>query len=305
MEIEDLSDAAAALRAADSDRLAALVAEVTETVEGQGMRVLPARVDGDTLVTLDAEALTAGQVLAVAGAAGAAFIYLHRDLLDRDAIAAAVERADLPVQCPERDRFLQALSRAAGWTGLIELAFAHAGVLHVWETAAPWHPALEGITTAGGRSFAGYLREGDDANRSSPQEIATLAQRVAALPEFRRATRRPDRAIAAHRLPEVAALNDKDRWQADSVIRRAEELLRTEAATWVEVLKPRTAELAATLAADPAFREVSTADARQRFTDDWLLSHSNGVRLEGWFVREIASKAHRVAKTVQAGQLVL
>ncbi|NIH84700.1 hypothetical protein [Amycolatopsis granulosa] len=303
MNLEDLADAAAALRKSDGDALKTLVSQVMENASQLGLRTLPARVDSDIVVTFDAEAMTAQDVVAAAGAVKAGLLYLNRDLVDRESVETAVEGAGLPDTCPERDQFLQALRRAEGWTSLVELGFAHQGVLHVWETAAPWHFLLDAITTAG-QGAGRYLPpvSYQDPDRLSPEDSEALAQRVAALPEFRRAGRRADRNTAAEQLPEMAELSVKSGWQAGSVVRRAEELLRTELVTCIGALKPRTAELAALLAADPAFRQVSTALARQRFADEWLLAHSDGLRLESWFVKEIAVQAHRAVKGDPAGQ---
>ncbi|WP_148085757.1 hypothetical protein [Amycolatopsis thermoflava] len=94
----------------------------------------------------------------------------------------------------------------------------------------------------------------------------------------------------------MAELSVKSGWQAVSIVRGAEERLRTELVACIGALKPRTTELATLLAGDPAFRQVSTASARQRFADDWLLAHSDGLRLESWFVKEIAVQAHRAGE---------
>lgn len=76
-------------------------------------------------------------------------------------------------------------------------------------------------------------------------------------------------------------------------------------------LKPRQDELITMLAADPAFARISTAEARMRFTVYWLLDRADGLRLEAWCAKELASSADKLLKknrtkdTHSSGQLTL
>ncbi|GAB3436865.1 hypothetical protein GCM10027436_16080 [Actinophytocola sediminis] len=84
--------------------------------------------------------------------------------------------------------------------------------------------------------------------------------------------------------PALAHLSEQpdSRWQIHSVIRTASELLQEHVAGCLEQLKPRHAELVTILAADPSFRAVRTADARQKFAEEWQFDHSDGYRLPTW-----------------------
>lgn len=75
------------------------------------------------------------------------------------------------------------------------------------------------------------------------------------------------------------------------MIRTATEQLQEQAAACLERLKPRHAELATTLAADPEFRRIRTADARQRFAAEWLLDHTGGLRLPMCWIKELVANA--------------
>jgi hypothetical protein len=304
MKITDFSDALAAVRAAVTDSLAAQADEVTEAAEGQGLLILPGRVDAGNLVELDSTVLTAGEVVTVAAAAGARLLYLRRVVLDQETVSRVLEDVDVAA---ERTKAGKALARVTGWIGRIEVGFAHHGVLHLWETSVPWHDILDELATSTARASR-WDPEPDDHNAFGEEKIAELAGQVATSQEFRRA-RWGEREAVAEKLPVLAALK-KDpkapRWTVSSVIRKANDMLRLQADDRATALEARKDELAAALAADPEFGAIRTADARLRFTKTWMCDHhSDGLVIEDWLLKELVKVAADIRKNNGPTQLAL
>ncbi|OXM42787.1 hypothetical protein [Amycolatopsis alba] len=200
----------------------------------------------------------------------------------------------------------KALARIVGWTSRIEVGFAHAGVLHVWEVTAPWHDALDELTTPARSSrWAPAPRVSDDAEEEKVMELARL---VAESPEFRRA-RYPLRRSVAEQLPALAELrNDPDNgpWMITSVIRAADELVRELAAERAEQLQARQDDLVAELAAHPDYATIRTAEVRLKFLQTWIRdTHTDGLAIETWWLKELVALTAQARKTSGALQLTL
>ncbi len=304
MEIEDLVDATETLAAAKDNALATLMEQAMNEAQIGGLRALPASIDGETVVSLDSDALQVAEVVDSARVGGAALLYVHHELADTGPAATAVAEADFPAKCPERDRLVKALKRIEGWTARLELGFAHHGVLHLWTAQAPWQDALDELITP--RRRLGMQVDYPDHHELGDDEIAALADLVAAAPQFRRA-RITERTAAARQIPRIAELQDNPgtRWNVHSILRQAETILTSQVAAVSERLRARQDELAALLASDADFRAIRTADARQRFVSEWVLAHSDGLRMETWWVKELAALAVRAGKNMATQQLTL
>ncbi|WP_414945582.1 hypothetical protein [Amycolatopsis sp. cmx-11-32] len=302
MMINDFTEMLALVRAATTDSLAEQSDRIAQAGHDQGLRVVPARLDLDRVVELDPALLTADQVVGIAAAADSHLLYLRRVVLDEDKVNTVLENIDAGA---ERTRVSKALARITGWTSLIEVGFAHRGVLHVWEQAALWHDTLDEFTTLSRRSPR-WEPEPRDHGGFDEEKITELAGQVAVSLEFRRA-RWVTRRSVAEQLPALAELRkDPDNsWVVSSVVSRANELLQALAAERLEVLQARRDELVAQLADHSEFGAIRTMEARLKFTQDWIREHTDGLAMETWWLKELASLAVQARKKNRSTQLAL
>jgi len=304
MTVEMLSEVVGVLRES-TDVLAELVGRIEAAASTQGVRVLPARVGGESVVTLEQSALEAEEVVMMAAAVGAPFLYVRRELMDRADIVNSVTDMDLPEDCPERDILRQVLDRVENWTCSVEIAFAAQGVLHRWVMDAPWCAILDELIEEGSAptqdlDWGGGLRKVD------AEEIAKLAAELAAHQSFRRA-KLPERETAARQIAAIVALDDDPnwRWAISSVVRRATDIVSAQVEACVESLRPRKAELVALLAADPEFRAAASAPGKRDCARVWSLRHTDGLRMPSDWIEEISASAAKVAKKYPAQQTML
>ncbi|WP_206797869.1 hypothetical protein [Amycolatopsis sp. MtRt-6] len=269
MEIDELVSATATLNNVPGDTVATLLEKAMHEARVRGLRVLPARIDGETVVTLDSDALSVTEVVDAAVAGGAALFYIHHELADTAPVMGALAEAGLPEVCPQRDRFQAALKRVEGWVARLELGFAHHGALHVWTVQAAWQDTLEELIDPPRRlgMQVGY----PDRRQLCDDEITALAERVVADPAFRRAATFGERVLAGRKVPQVAELHD------DPATR----------------FNAREDELTQLLSTDPKFRTINTAPARKQYAREWILAHSDGLRADSTWVGELAAQAWR------------
>ncbi|WP_410583807.1 hypothetical protein [Amycolatopsis sp. lyj-108] len=299
----DFTELLAQLRAATTDSLADQAEQITQGAQELGLRVIPARLDPDRVVEIDSATLSAEQVVAIAASVDAALLYLSRVLVTQDAVDTALEDLDAGA---ERTRVSKALFRIVGWTSRVEVGFAHAGVLHVWEVTASWHDALDELTTPARSSrWDPEPRVSDDAE---DEKLMELARQVAASPEFRRARYALRRSVA-EQLPVLAELRkdaDNGPWMISSVISAADELVRERAAERAELLQARRDDLVAELATHPDYATIRTAEARLKFVQTWIRdTHTAGLPMETWWLKELVALTAQARKTSGALQLTL
>lgn len=297
---DDLSNAVAALRDATVDSLAAAAADATAAAQAAGLTILAAAIDIDATVVLDEQQISVKQAVAAAAAGGAALLFVKQTVVDAARVAATIREADLPPQTQAtRTALLQELKKITGWTSEIELGFPHQGVMVVWSTITAWAEELDGIAPLLGQHHGrAEPMEFDDLG-STPTPgldqatITELATRLAAVPQFRQAIRPTDRETAARHVPDLDRILDQreGRWQVFPVLRQATEMVQAQVDAHIEQLKPRHHELAVALAADGGFRSIRTADARQRFAQDWILSHTDGLKMPSWWIKELVATA--------------
>ncbi|MFC9249980.1 hypothetical protein [Amycolatopsis thailandensis] len=301
MKIMELSDVLAVVRAASADSLAGHAEQVTQAARELGMRVLPSRVEAGNLVELDSALMTADEVVTTAGAAGTQLLYLHQAVLEERTVDLVLEALEVSA---DRTRARKAFARVAGWTGRVELGFAHNGILHLWTTETPWYAQLDDLVTSGELEVD---PDPFDDDGFDDEKIAELAGQVAAAQEFRRA-RWSERVAVAETLPVLADLkaNPKTpRWTISSVIRKADDLVRLQADDCATALEARKEELAAALASDPKFGEIKRTDGRMRFIDTWIRDHSEGLTIGTWLRKELVVLAVELRKSQGSTQLTL
>lgn len=295
MDIDTLSEAAAALHAATVDSLDEVIAAVTRCAQSAGMLVLPATLDFDSTAVLDHEQLNVEQVVTAAASSGTTLLYLHRKVVDEQDTSAAIRELDLPADGEvARRALLKETKRVAGWTSELEVGFAHQGVMNVWAVVAVWADVLTEVTLRPGRQSTRWSPGGagdEDTLRLDDAAIAQLAGQLAAIPQFRRASRGTEREAAVQQVPELARLLDHrdGRWQVHSVMREATELLQDQVAICLDRLKSRQDDLVAALAGDEKFRAVRTVEARHKFAQEWSLEHTDGLRIPSWWIKELVA----------------
>ncbi|HET6704309.1 hypothetical protein [Amycolatopsis sp.] len=294
MEIDDLVGATMTLNNATGDALATLTEKATREARVRGLRVLPASVDGETVVALDSGTLSVAEVVDAAVAGGTALFYVHHELANTAPAVGALAGADLPQQCPQRDRLLAALNRIEGWTARLELGFAHHGALHVWTAQAPWEETLDQLVRP---PRLGVTAGFGDRHELGEHELAALVELVVADPAVRRA-RVTERAALIRKIPKIAELftDPETRHNVYTIQNQATELLAEQAAAGMDRLRAREDELTTLLATDPKFRTITTAAARKQYARDWALAHSDGLPADNVWVGELAAQAWRRGK---------
>ncbi|WP_409463230.1 hypothetical protein [Amycolatopsis sp. GA6-003] len=301
MKIMAFSDVLAAFHSASTDSLATQADQIIQAAQKQGLRVLPGRVDASSLVELDSAALAADEVVTAAATAGTQLLYLRRVVLDQATVDAVLEGVEASA---ERTTARKALARIVGWTGCIEVGFAHHGVLHLWEASMPWHDSLEELSMSEPSEMG---HDSFEDVRLDEGQIAELAGQLAASQEFRRA-RWSEREAVAEQLPVLAALKSNPkipRWTVSSVIGKASDVVRLQADDCATALEARKEELAAALAADSKFSAIRTAEARLRFTETWIRNHSDGLPIGHWLLKELVKLAVDTRKKGNPTQLTL
>lgn len=313
MLTQALADATRELAAVGRDTLAELASRAEQHAQAKGLTVLPATVDAGDTVVLDPDRLTVEQVVDAAAASGAALLYLARDTVRADVLT-----ADLPLPDPDdtdavaaHKGLRKALTRIDGWTGQVQVAFAHGGVLHVWSTAADWFDTVEQLDDppAGRRTAAWGDGDDDVPVFLDDAVLERLVEELIAHEPFRRTDTRADRTAAARTLPALAEVLDDEKlkWQGGRVVDAATRRLVEQGEQAALELQPRIAEFAAELAAVEGFAAGHTAEVRQRVAADWITRHTDGLRMPRWWVKELEATARplRSRPGRSSGQMTL
>ncbi|MBS1823587.1 MAG: hypothetical protein JST61_16720 [Acidobacteria bacterium] len=142
-----------------SDNLISLKDDMIAFVAGHGLRRMNGYVSDEVPTVLFEEENPDGwkDFVELAKASGAPFVTMSEVVLEKDDIAVLIERIRDQVypddDSPEIDD-AERLLRHVGKTGYLQLAFAHQGVMFLFEVATEWYDTfqdlLETVTGLGG-----------------------------------------------------------------------------------------------------------------------------------------------------------
>lgn len=315
MDVDDLTEATSALTNAENS-LAAIADEAAEHAQAQGMRVLPAHLDFDSLVVLDHEQLNVEQVVSAAAMCESKLLYLRRKRFSAASISEVAKEVDLPDGYDAaRQSFLEAIEAVDGWISEVEIGFASSGVMHCWSIIAPWADLVESLPhsrasnqnidvssqhTEISNDHAEYTANviSTPMSRLSNEEETKLIKEAAEAPQVRVARSRTARETAVRETPGVAALLEEggaDR-HIPHIANRAFELLRAEAEQYLQKLEPYQAELVAELASEEEFDAIGTQPARNKFAAKWITKHTENIKMPSWWTDELAKQAHDIKR---------
>lgn len=288
------------ITAAKTDALAASAERAKVAADRAGLRMIPARLDLDSIVAIDELSLDVEQLVTVAAEAGARLLYLKRTTIDGEDLAKWIDEIARPDDVAVHRHPLQkALPRIHGWTEELEIGFAHAGVVHCWTMRAPWADEADDLRKSAHRRQA-QLHHDDDSTgwtqpeRLSDERINDLASELATFKEFRWATRNSDKEAATRNVPALAEMyvQREGRWDVHRVIRTAADLLEREREECCARLEAQKTELATALATDDGFRSIGTTEARRKYALEWIrMHHSNGLAMPRALTHELVHLA--------------
>jgi hypothetical protein len=272
------------------DDLASLAIEVTDFAAGKELIMVPAVPERDygPEVTLGPEDLDLAGFLELAFRIGDGVLYLRAIPFDPDA-------ADWPPDDDTRAR----LAKHQGCTGEICIAFASRGhgLLHFWEQRTDWHQEWLDTTESPSHPIPSHP---DDAERLSPQEqdrlAAELAEAILADPSFRGAPRGDRQRRARLAIPQ--GTDGMASWDA---VRRACDQAQQLADDAYTQVSNQLDDLAVELLADPGYRQSSSAAARKRATELFLIPRGGGFSPPPLIRDELYARAQRLAKSHGSG----
>ena len=186
------------------------------------------------------------------------------------------------------------LIRHKGQTGQLSVAFAANGVVHFWERETAWYAEWQEL--ADGTD----LGEDDGTLRLSEEERARLAEELAdaivADPQFRAAPRGDRWGIATRAIPKGT-----DSWAGRDAQRLACDRVHQMAQQRYEQLEGQLDDLAAELLASPAYQQASSAAARKKAAERFLITRADGFSPPTSLARdELHARAHKLAKAARA-----
>lgn len=272
------------------DDLASLATEVTDFAAGKDLIIVPAVPEHGygPEVTLGPEDLDLARFLDLAFKIGDGVIYLR-------ATPFAPGTGDWPPDDDTRAR----LAKHQGRTGEVCIAFASKGhgLLHFWEQRTAWHQ--EWLDIAHGTTDL-ISSHPDDAQRLSPEEqdrlAAELAEAILADSSFRGASR-GDR----QRRARLAIPHGTDGMASWDAVRRACDQAQQLADDAYAQVSDQLDDLAVELLADPAYRQSSSAAARKRAAELFLIPRASGFSPPPLIRDELYARAQRLAKSHASG----
>ncbi|MCW2879083.1 MAG: hypothetical protein JWQ95_3183 [Sphaerisporangium sp.] len=272
------------------DNLTQLAASVTKFAATASMTLVPA-VPEHALgpeVCLGPETVDLPGFLALAHKLGGGVLYLR---------AAPFDPADDEHEVDEPPAHL---AKCKGQIGQISVAFAANGLVHYWEHRTAWY--AEWQHTAQQQSpRIDFLHLGQAPERLSPEERARLAAELTdtllANPEFRAARGGARQRVAQLAIP--PGTDQPDSWEAiRNACNRAEELGTLQYGQ----LADRLDELAVELLASPEYQQTSSASARKRIAERFLISRADGLSGPTYVREELYARAQQLAKASKTGK---
>jgi hypothetical protein len=267
------------------DDLADLAASVTGFAAREHLTIVPAvpQHDCGPEVCLGPDELDLPGFLALAGRLGGGVLYLQAAPFDPDSGDQDDEQAG---GMPEH------LIRHKGQTGQVSVAFSANGLVHFWEHETAWFAEWEelaGGTVAGADMYeAGTERLGEEERARLAGE---LADAILADPQFRAASRADRWRIASRAVPEGT-----DPWAGRDAARQACDRADQMAQERYDELEARLDDLAAELLASSAYQQASSAAARKRAAERFLIPHADGFSPPALVRDELHARAQRLAK---------
>ncbi len=274
----------------DMEDLADLAASVTGFAARENLTIVPAvpQHDCGPEVCLGPEKLDLPGFLALAGRLGGGVLYLEAAPFDPGSGGEDDEQAG---GMPEH------LIRQRGRTGPVSVAFAAHGVVHFWQHETAWFAEWEELA---GSTVTGADMYEAGTERLSEEERAQLADELAdailADPQFRAASRTDRWGIAREAIPDGT-----DPWAGRDAARQACDRAYQMAQERYDQLEGRLDDLAAELLASPAYQQASSAAARKRAAERFLIPRADGFSPPTSLVRdELHARAQKLAKAGRA-----
>jgi len=269
--------------------LAELAASATAFAAREHLMTVPAvpQHDYGPEVCLGPDELSLPEFLELAGRLGGGVLYLRAVLFDP-----GVVDGGLADGLPER------LAQHKGQTGQVSVAFAANGLVHFWEQDTAWY--LEWEELAGAAVSRSSIDEGeDDAGRLSPEErvrlVGELADAILADPQFRAAPRNEKQRMARRAIPEGTG-----QWLAWDAVREACVRVIQAAQERYDQLEDQLDDLAAELVASPEYQRASSAAARRRAAERFLIPHADGFFPPSLVRDELYARAQQLARAARA-----
>lgn len=269
--------------------LAKLAASVTDFAAREHLAIMPAVPEHEygPEVCLGPDELDLPGYLELAGRLGGGVLYVRAEPFD------PASDDDQPEDPPGH------LTGHKGQTGQVSVAFAANGVVHFWEQHAPWYLEWRQLAASAPLRVPGMDDEEDQAERLSEEEHARLAGELAdtilADPQFRAASRGNRWKIAGKAVPEGT-----DPWAGRDAARQACDRALQMAQERYDQLEGQLGDLAAELLASPAYQQASSAAARKRAAERFLIPRADGFSApEPLIPEELHARAQQLAKAAK------
>jgi hypothetical protein len=274
---------------AGMEDLAELAASATGFAAREHLAIVPAvpQHDYGPEVCLGPGEMDLPGFLELAGRLGGGVVYLRAAPFDPDAAD-----DDQPDDPPAH------LLRHKGQTGQVSVAFAANGLVHFWEHQTAWFAEWQELT--GGTATGADLDEDDGTPRLNEEERAQLAAELADMiladPQFRAASRGERWAMAARAIPKGT-----DPWAGRDARRLACDRAYQMAQERYDRLEEQVDDLAAELLASPAYQRASSAAARKKAAERFLITRADGFSPPTSLVREeLHARSQQLAKAARA-----
>jgi len=267
--------------------LAKLAASVTGFAAAENLTIVPAVPEHDCgpEVCLGPDELDLPGFLALACRLGGGVLYLRAAPFDR---CSGDDQPDDPAAH---------LARHKGQIGRVGVAFAANGVVHFWEHDTAWFREWEELYGATAADADMYGAAGE---RLSEEEqarlISELADAILADPQFLAASHTDRWDIALRAIPEGT-----DPWACREAARQARHRAYQMAQERYDQLEGQLDDLAAELVASPAYQQASSAAARKKAAERFLIPRAGGFRPPTSLVPdELHARAQKLAKEAKA-----
>jgi len=181
-----------------------------------------------------------------------------------------------------------------GQIGQVSVAFAANGLVHFWEHAAAWFAEWEELVdstmTVADTYEAGRTERLSEGERM--RLVSELADTMLVDPQFRAASRADRWGLARKAIPEGT-----DPWVGRDAQRQACDRAYLMAQERYDQLEGRLDDLAAELLASPAYRQASSADARRKAAERFLIPRADGFSPPTSLVpKELHARAQKLTR---------